>query len=263
MNHYVYMLRIEGEGLPFYIGMGTDDRHLVHFSEARNDFSYSSNRHKLNTIRKAWAEGKEVFSEIILDGLDRDQALANEIEFIRYFGRRDIGTGCLTNMTDGGDGGSGMIWTEEAKKLKSESTKGELNPMYGRRGEASPIRGVKNGFFGKVHSKEAIERNRQAHLGKTASSETKTKMSEARRGDKNSNYGLKPWLVSAAKPANIQARWKKAPQLFRLWKEAGEPGYPTLQRLEGNSENLQRMVQLFKQGWNPEEDPTWIEHFAC
>jgi group I intron endonuclease len=50
------------------------------------------------------------------------------------------------NMTGGGDGGNTFIFiTEDTRKKISESTKGEKNPMYGKRGKDNPNFGKKRG----------------------------------------------------------------------------------------------------------------------
>jgi len=79
---------------------------------------------------------------------------------------------------------SGWEYPEEGKKKILEYGKtrvGELNP-----------------FFGKQHSAESIEKNRQAHLGKPGpnlgrkfSEESRRKMSEAKKGKTSPNKGKK------------------------------------------------------------------------
>jgi hypothetical protein len=50
---------------------------------------------------------------------------------IVVFGRKDLGTGILYNRTDGGDGASGNIHTEETKRKLSEIRKGKVPPNKG------------------------------------------------------------------------------------------------------------------------------------
>lgn len=57
--------------------------------------------------------------------------------------------------------------------LRGEMT-GENNPMYG---QGDKIRGEKNGMYGKKHTEETLSKMR-----KPKSSETRSKMSESRKG---------------------------------------------------------------------------------
>ena len=176
---YVYQLRDPRSELPFYVGKGFGRRAWSHIKEI--DYS-----HKSNTIQKILREGYEVQVEILQDNMTEDSAFELEIQLISKYGRRDLGTGCLTNLTSGGEGSSGRILSEESKnrhkaackaamqkpetksrisanskgRIVSEETRelnrvnstGENNPMFGRRGESSPISGRRN-----IHNPETLE----------------------------------------------------------------------------------------------------------
>lgn len=132
---FVYALWIEGEENPFYIGKGQDDRPYDHL----NASSYNSrggNRHKNNTIKKAHYGGKEINVFYLEWDLDEASAHTLETDWIAYYGRRDLGTGCLTNLTNGGEGVSGFVFPEEVLKRLSEVRK-ELWADPGRRSRQS------------------------------------------------------------------------------------------------------------------------------
>jgi hypothetical protein len=108
---YVYAY-FRTDGTPYYIGKGTgkriDERHSIALPP--------KDRRK-----------------ILIDGLTDPEAIEYEIALIYCIGRKDLGTGCLRNMTDGGDGISGYQHTEDAKRRIRESNKKDSYPhLVGR-----------------------------------------------------------------------------------------------------------------------------------
>jgi hypothetical protein len=144
-DYYVYFyLRskdsaIGKAGTPYYVGKGKGRR------------AYEKSR--LVPIPKD--KNNIVF---VLNNLTEEQAFQNEIDFISWYGRVDSGNGILRNLTDGGDGPSGAIRSEETKRKISEANKGKTN------------------------SEEHIRKVSEANKGKTRSEETKRKISESRKG---------------------------------------------------------------------------------
>lgn len=112
---YIYQLRVQGQKLPFYIGKGKGRRYDQHWKGSL----LKVKSHKNHTITKALREGFDVYSEILADELDEATAFKLEVEWIAYYGRRSNGTGCLTNLTDGGEGSSGLIFSEYSRALVS------------------------------------------------------------------------------------------------------------------------------------------------
>tara|TARA_B110000285_G_scaffold207034_1_gene246072 strand:+ start:123 stop:737 length:615 start_codon:yes stop_codon:yes gene_type:complete len=60
---------------------------------------------------------------MIAENLSEQAAFDLEIELIAKYGRKDLGTGILRNLTDGGDGASGYRYTEERKQDYSKRMK--------------------------------------------------------------------------------------------------------------------------------------------
>lgn len=114
-NYYTYAWcdpRKDNE--PFYIGKGTGRRDKKITS--RNSFFTNVRKQ----IIKAGLEPKIIR---LVDNVSEEIALMNEEQYIDFYGRRDLGTGCLTNMTDGGEKDSGK---NKGKKL-SEETKAKMS----------------------------------------------------------------------------------------------------------------------------------------
>ena len=164
---------------PFYIGIGTKPKKFSsHFSEYKRAYAKKSrNSHWKNIVGKV---GYKV--EIIMESDNKDLVIENEKYFITLYGRKDLGTGILVNMTAGGEGTDSAIVSEETRKKRSQAMMGENNPMYGKTGEKST-------FYGKSHSEETRKRLSELNKGKTHSEETRKKMSDSTKGKNNPMYG--------------------------------------------------------------------------
>lgn len=119
---YVYQLRRSDDFLPFYIGKGTGQRAKKHLcgNEGNNSL-------KNNIINKAKREGIEILVEFIGVNLSECEAFKLEITTILKYGRRDLNSGCLANMTNGGEGISGHRH-KESTKLKQSLSHLNLTP---------------------------------------------------------------------------------------------------------------------------------------
>lgn len=111
MNIYYVYFYIRSDFTPYYVGKGKDKR--------------------------AWTKGKKELiqvprdkSKIILveQNLTELQAVILERYYIRWFGRKDIGTGILRNKTDGGDG----ISPEDASREQMRKVKNGTHHLLKR-----------------------------------------------------------------------------------------------------------------------------------
>lgn len=98
---YVYILYRDDGVTPFYVGMGRKNRWLDHERYARRGRS-----HKDNIICRMLDRGTSVPKKKFAEELTRHQAHLLEIELIEKIGRKPNGP--LTNLTDGGEGVSGL-----------------------------------------------------------------------------------------------------------------------------------------------------------
>jgi hypothetical protein len=110
-SSYVYRhIRLD-KNEPFYIGIGSGDNY------ARSMYRGSKrSKYWLRIFNKT-----DIEVEIILDNLSYEYALEKEIEFIRLYGRSNLGNGTLCNLTDGGEGVKGLVISDYSKQISSET----------------------------------------------------------------------------------------------------------------------------------------------
>lgn len=139
--YYVYVLH-RPNGHPFYVGKGVGQRVLEHEAEARNTTRLT---HKLNVIRSLLR--KDLLIHYRLDSFfdNEAEALARERLLIQTIGRHDLGTGPLTNQTDGGEGTSNP--SEESRQRRRESLWGDA---------ADPERQIANNYFKKLATVQSV-----------------------------------------------------------------------------------------------------------
>ena len=203
--YYIYILKNPVTGLPFYVGVGKRNRrshlpreksHCVEALKFRNGKVIKGmNRHKINTILKILDSGLEVDIEIGNEFESEVDAFNEEIKLIAHFGRCDLNTGILTNMTNGGEGRVNP--SPEERHKASELRKGKPSHAKGKiLGEYSEKR--------KQLQKEkmAITRSLQSDEEKQI---RKTNRSNAQKGKTPWNKGkTKKTNESVAKYANAK-----------------------------------------------------------
>jgi len=113
---------------PFYIGKakvrkGTGQREYDHLTEARSG-TKKGNQLKLNKIRKIEETGMSPIIIKMYEGEDDESKILDvETTMIECIGRKDLGKGPLTNLTDGGEGVRNRVFTDEQRKEISETVK--------------------------------------------------------------------------------------------------------------------------------------------
>ena len=191
-TYYVYLLIDPISGEPIYVGKGSGWRIYLHATSARKGKIPHGNIELFKILRNIQNNGQKIIHRKVLETSDEQLAFNKERELITQYGRRDQGTGILTNLSDGGDGQSGYQHTEESKRKLSKSSSGENNPMYGMSGEKAPgwkrvvteetRQKLSKALRGREFSKEHREKLRQANTGKVIPEATRCRMSEAHIG---------------------------------------------------------------------------------
>lgn len=139
---------------------------------------------------RAWIEtGRNIrrpenhkYIKIVASGMSEKDAFQLEMMLIFLYGRIDLSTGCLQNMTDGGEGNSNR--SEEQRRRCSEAQKArwankDLRPRL--------LKAIKGNNYGRKHSLETKEKLRMIQCSRAlenpkgpVSEETRRKMSIAR-----------------------------------------------------------------------------------
>ena len=132
---YVYRhIRLD-KNEPFYIGIS-------------NDMSHRRSREKTrrSTLWNRIVDKTDFDVEILFDDIPYHEAKSKEIEFIKLYGRIDLGNGTLSNLTNGGDGT--LNPSQETRDKISKVNKGRKNSealmelLINRKGKKNPAFGI-------------------------------------------------------------------------------------------------------------------------
>jgi len=112
MSKYYIYINTDSDGFIFYVGKGCKSRRTI------------SNTNTRSNLYIKYTKNKTYFTDILCYCSSEEEALMLEIMAISYYGRLDLGTGCLINQTDGGIGSHGRVVSSNTKNLISKANKG-------------------------------------------------------------------------------------------------------------------------------------------
>lgn len=183
MDYYTYAY-LRKDLSPYYVGKGKGDRIF-------------------STLRRI-AKPKDANRIVFLrQGMSEKESFSHEIEMIKTWGRKDLGTGLLRNMTDGGEGASGHKLSDEHKAKMSLAHNGKI---------LSEEHKAKIRLSKKYTSNETRAKMRSARLGIKLSEEHKAKIGLASRNmsdETRVKIGLahKGRIFSDETRANMRLAW--------------------------------------------------------
>jgi hypothetical protein len=176
-NRFYTYAYLREDRTPYYIGKGKRNRA---YNKHQKGISVPKDKSRIIFLKQNLTEA---------------EAFRHEIYMIAVFGRKDLGTGILRNMTNGGEGPSGMVHSEETKdkirqramgRKASQKTKQKLSKIHkGRKHteewkkiQSERMKGNTYGL-GRKHSPDSLKKMSESQKGKKVSEEAKRKMSES------------------------------------------------------------------------------------
>ncbi len=188
MDFYTYCY-FDEKGKPYYIGKGRgnriQERHSCEVPPADRRIKLKQN-------------------------LTEEEAFKHEVYMIHVLGRKDLKTGCLVNLTFGGEGASGWVMKEETKQKISEAAmgrpradmEGDLNPMRnpevaekvagskrGKPRDEETRRKISESLQGRKNTPETKSKKSKAALGKPKSEQHRKNISVSKSGENHPSYG--------------------------------------------------------------------------
>ena len=240
---YVYKL-LRPSGIPFYVGKGLSGQGTERlFQHEKQD---KRNPLKLNIIKKIKKNGYNVGYKICKLFDEEKDAFALEVKLIAKYGRRDNGTGILANMTDGGDGSSGYVCTDEMREVQRQNGKKFFENHPERRKHMS----LKTKEWAKNNPIEEAAR-RQKAKETLATDENKEKVSiRMKNWRRNDPIGVAKSIEKLKKTTRKKEYREESSKRGKLWRESNPDGVlrneTKLREVMATHEVRQKMIDVHK-----------------
>lgn len=161
-NYYVYKYLRE-DGTPYYVGKGKGNRAYLNGRSTPKP-------PQLDRI------------QLIKENLTEAEAFALERTLIAEYGRKDLGTGILRNLTDGGEGVSGRITKPESIEKRVAKNTGKKRTQEQRERMSLAQKGRKSTEYTEEQKTEISRKISESQKGKAKSEEHKAKLSQLNKG---------------------------------------------------------------------------------
>lgn len=201
-KYYLYRhIRLDTNKV-FYVGVGTN---------TNKKYVRANSCLKRNIFWNRVVNKTRYEVEILLESNDYDFILSKEKEFIKLYGRRDLGLGTLCNLTDGGEGSPNstrFISDWQKKRISLANT--------GRKKTKEQIEKHRVQMLGKKQSQETKDKRSLSSKDKIFSEETKNKISKAKKGVKPHNKSMKWKRVENTITGEVYKSISKAAKLNNI-----------------------------------------------
>lgn len=136
-KYYLYRHIREDKNEPFYFGIGTKTE-----GDLKYDYYSRAKRKKRNCIWELITKKTNYEIDIILESDSMEFIKEKEREFISMYGRIDIGTGILSNFTDGGEGIQNKSRIAIENQLKTAKENGSYYKNIERLKQYGRVKGI-------------------------------------------------------------------------------------------------------------------------